>query len=134
MTVAIWSPGRKRAEKRASSSGSPKCKKRPPLHLPTAVLVRSGKRLPQCLNPRPHAMADGTGVARVRRGLSLALPLACLCLALPARSDAAIDLFRWGADDINAPAAWNLSTGAGVQVAVVDTGVMSAHEELRGRV
>src|SRR3954471_1579871 len=35
------SPGRTRAMKRSSSSGSPKCMKRPPLQVPTAVWVRS---------------------------------------------------------------------------------------------
>src|SRR3954468_11691361 len=35
------SPGRRSAIRRASSSGSPKCMKRPPLHVPTAVRVGS---------------------------------------------------------------------------------------------
>src|SRR3954465_2212507 len=35
------SPGRRSAIKRSSSSGSPKCMKRPPLHVPTAVRVGS---------------------------------------------------------------------------------------------
>src|SRR4051795_6845885 len=41
MTVSIPPPGRTSAASRSSSSGSPKRMKRPPLHVPTAVGVRS---------------------------------------------------------------------------------------------
>src|SRR5919107_5055894 len=41
MTVPIPPPGRTSAAKRSSSSGSPKRMKRPPLHVPTALGVRS---------------------------------------------------------------------------------------------
>src|SRR5438128_1416546 len=45
MTVSTLSPGRSSASRRASSRGSPKCMKRPPLHVPRAVWV--GSRMPQ---------------------------------------------------------------------------------------
>jgi serine protease len=88
-------------------------------------------------------MADDTRVTRVRRGLLLALPLVCLCLALPARSgaDSAVPVsndqwvgLQWGLTSIGAPEAWAMSTGAGVTVAVVDTGVDAAHEDLFGHI
>src|SRR4051794_29069906 len=45
MTVRIPPPGRRRASRRASSTGSPKCMKRPPLHVPTAMC--SSSAMPQ---------------------------------------------------------------------------------------
>src|SRR5208282_825078 len=41
MTVSMPPPGRSRAARRSSPSGSPKCMKRPPLQVPTAVVVGS---------------------------------------------------------------------------------------------
>ncbi len=40
---------------------------------------------------------------------------------------------QWGLFQINAPAAWNISTGAGINVAVVDTGVHLGHPDLQGK-
>ena len=41
---------------------------------------------------------------------------------------------QWNLRQIGAPAAWTTSTGSGVRVGIVDTGVDLAHEDLAGRV
>src|SRR3954465_4543391 len=65
---------------------------------------------------------------------ALAAMLSCALLAAPA--SAATDPLRaqqWGLDTIGADAAHATSTGSGAIVAVVDSGVLTAHEDLAGR-
>jgi thermitase len=41
---------------------------------------------------------------------------------------------QWGLEQIGAPAAWAASTGTGVRIGIVDTGVDLTHEDLAGKV
>lgn len=40
---------------------------------------------------------------------------------------------QWGLEQVRAPAAWSISTGAGALVAIVDSGVDRSHPELSGK-
>lgn len=53
--------------------------------------------------------------------------------AAPATNDPGLDR-QWAIPMINAPAAWAIGTGAGITIAVVDTGVDLAHEDLKDKV
>jgi subtilisin family serine protease len=58
-------------------------------------------------------------------------------MALPSTAFASNDpLFsqQWGLAQIGAPSAWATSTGAGVKVGIVDTGVDLNHEDLAGQI
>jgi subtilisin len=48
-----------------------------------------------------------------------------------APADESVD---WGVRRINAPEAWETATGRGVRVGIVDTGIATAHPDLRGAV
>ncbi|WP_229890794.1 type VII secretion-associated serine protease mycosin [Streptomyces mashuensis] len=64
--------------------------------------------------------------------LTAALLLA-LVAAAPARADA-IRAQQWGLDALHVREAWETTRGAGITVAVLDTGVDDTHPDLRGQV
>lgn len=54
--------------------------------------------------------------------------------AIPALKPASEDEIPWGVARVNAPAAWPKTQGAGVRVAVIDTGIDASHPDLHGNV
>ncbi|HVW34427.1 MAG TPA: S8 family serine peptidase [Acidimicrobiia bacterium] len=71
-----------------------------------------------------------------RRAVSLLLGLALGAgLAYPAHASNDPEFGKqWGMTAIGAPAAWTKTTGAGVRIGIVDTGVDLTHEDLQGRI
>src|SRR5689334_15224615 len=82
MTVAMPSPGRSSASSRASSTGSPKCMKRPPLQVPTAICpgerILRESRMFDALRPAssPARARPRTRMVGIRPLLSALLMLA----------------------------------------------------------
>lgn len=71
----------------------------------------------------------------MRRAAVPAVVLAAAALLQPSASASSGDPLRhlqWGLDQIGAPSAWRVTRGAGVVVAVVDSGVDAGHPDLRG--
>ncbi len=60
--------------------------------------------------------------------------LLCLSLAPAAWARDPLREQQWGLDAVNARPAWAVSTGGGIKVAVIDSGVDGTHEDLTGRV
>jgi subtilisin family serine protease len=85
-------------------------------------------------------MLSATGPARARRAAALALAgavflgMALVASAVPARADAVRNAQMWVLDALNVPAAWSVSQGQGVTVAVIDSGVNPDVSDLTGSV
>ncbi len=74
--------------------------------------------------------------ARVRRStvtIALALMWALLPIAAMGSNDSGFSQ-QWALEKIGAPAAWGSSTGTGVRIGIVDSGVDLSHEDLAGKV
>jgi type VII secretion-associated serine protease mycosin len=74
-------------------------------------------------------------VRRRRAAALLGAVVAAVALAAapPARADIIRDA-QWHLDDLRLPAAWRISRGAGVTIAILDTGVDPRSDSVRGRV
>ena len=74
-------------------------------------------------------------MARARRFLAVMAVTALAAGATPARADDDREVrSQWALAQVGAPQAWDRTTGAGVRIGIVDTGVDSAHEDLAGKV
>lgn len=74
--------------------------------------------------------------ARAQRGAWTA-GVACLALLVaPGAGASDDDLFaqQWALESLGAPAAWQTSTGAGVTIGIVDTGVDASNPDLAGKI
>ena len=73
---------------------------------------------------------------RVRAALAgaLALALAAASVAAAVASDDQYFAQQWNLSQIGAPDAWTVSTGKGVLIGIVDSGIDASHPELAGKV
>jgi hypothetical protein len=78
------------------------------------------------------------GRRRVRLGrggrLAATTAVAALLAVLAPASAEAVPADAWWYSDLNLPAAWKISKGAGITIAVIDTGVKATLGDLRGQV
>ncbi len=86
--------------------------------------------------PPPSSRTPGLKAARRASVLALAIAVALIMTidAGPARADSVRDAQMWVLDAINAQAAWRVSQGQGVTVAVIDSGVNPGVSDLAGSV
>ncbi|HVV35872.1 MAG TPA: S8 family serine peptidase [Acidimicrobiales bacterium] len=66
--------------------------------------------------------------------VALALALAVAGMRPASAADDPYGNLQWNLSQIHAPAAWPVSTGAGVKIGIVDSGVNRNHEDLAGKV
>src|SRR5581483_2931452 len=74
---------------------------------------------------------------RVGRRLLVGAVVASVGMSLPMAARATNDPYfsaQWALQRINAPQAWTLSTGSGIRIGVVDTGIDLKHEDLTAKV
>ena len=73
----------------------------------------------------------------LRRALAVAVTVVALVGGLAGAASATNDTYfsrQWALSQISAPQAWTRSTGGGVTIGIVDTGVDAAHPDLAGKV
>ena len=82
-----------------------------------------------CSRNRARAIAAVVALTLAAGGLTLSPPTAAFEAQAPP-NDPLYETHQWGLQQIRATAAWPTSTGAGAVIAVVDSGIELAHEDL----
>src|SRR5581483_7731090 len=88
------------------------------------------------LGKRISQSAGDRRLGRRCRAIAIALLLLLLGTGVKPAKASQDPLFasQWALQQIGAPAAWRQSTGAGVRIGIVDSGVFAAQEDLAGKV
>src|SRR5947208_7255691 len=90
-------------------------------------VARLGSSVSSSARLRPHRRLTASAVVV---GCALAMALSSTAFA----SNDPLFAQQWGLAQIGAASAWNSSTGAGISVGIVDTGVDLQHEDLAGQI
>lgn len=81
------------------------------------------------------SLAASPGVARVERDVQVSIvgPRSAKRSRSGSKTPPA-QVIPWGISKVNAPQAWSAGTGAGVKVAVIDTGIDTSHADLKANI
>jgi subtilisin family serine protease len=82
---------------------------------------------PVLRRPPARALLVATAAGLLAGGAAVAAPAGAATTGDPIAPQ------QWGLDQVRAPAAWTTSTGTGVTIAVLDSGVDLDHEDLRSK-
>src|SRR4051812_8646506 len=89
-------------------------------------------------NIHPDASEPDQAAQALHRMKRWLVPVLALCVlaqpALSAGRDDELQSQQWGLSQVHAPAAWKVTEGRGVTVAVIDSGVDAKHPDFQGRV